>query len=228
MLTCVRHWSRSSGWEKKMLTQLQARKRKGDKDVVSNKDDFLVSNRNLLKLEMISWKGTRYLNSETWQEVWLGYERDWHQEQESFELRWFYLSTEDWMISISFSGHSNAILLSLPSMPFSILECIRPEHGHSRLRLYCAETDRFSNSDFYVKKGKNIPCKTRARDPSNPNNLWQRAWELWLNSHLAGVAGKSLKKGSKPCKNWVQGKGENVQHRKLSGTYIILMYSRMW
>lgn len=132
-------------------------------------------------------------------------------------------------LHLFFSGHSNAILLSLPSMPFSILECIRPEHGHSRLRLYCAETDRFSNSDFYVKKGKNIPCsKTRARDPSNPNNLWQRAWELWLNSHLAGVAGKSLKKGNKPCKNWVQGEGENVQHRKLSGTYIILMYSRMW
>ena len=41
-------------------------------DVVFNKDDFLVSNRNLLKVEMISWKGTGYLNLKTWQEVWLG------------------------------------------------------------------------------------------------------------------------------------------------------------
>ena len=42
-------------------------------DVVSNKDDFLVSNRNLLKVEMISCKGIGYLNLKTWQEVWLGF-----------------------------------------------------------------------------------------------------------------------------------------------------------
>ena len=40
-----------------MLIWLLAHKRKEDMDVVSNKDDFLVSNRNLLKVEMISWKG---------------------------------------------------------------------------------------------------------------------------------------------------------------------------
>ena len=44
-------------------------------DVVSNKDDFLVSNRNLLKVEMISWKGIGYLNLKTWQEVWLGFRK---------------------------------------------------------------------------------------------------------------------------------------------------------
>lgn len=39
-------------------------------------DVFYFSNRNQLKLGMISLKGTRYLNSETWQEVLLGYKRD--------------------------------------------------------------------------------------------------------------------------------------------------------
>lgn len=36
--------------------------------MVSSKDDFLVSNRNLPKLVMISWKDTGYLNSDTCQE----------------------------------------------------------------------------------------------------------------------------------------------------------------
>ena len=58
-----------------MLIWLLAHKRKEDMDVVSNKDDFLVSNRNLLKAEMISCKGIGYLNFKTWQEVWLGFRK---------------------------------------------------------------------------------------------------------------------------------------------------------
>ena len=58
-----------------MLIWLLAHKRKEDMDVVSNKDDFLVSNRNFLKVGMISWKGIGYLNLKTWQEVWLGFRK---------------------------------------------------------------------------------------------------------------------------------------------------------
>lgn len=58
-----------------MFNWLLAHERKEDMDVVANKDDFLVSNRNLLKVEMISWKGIGYCNLKTWQEVWLGFRK---------------------------------------------------------------------------------------------------------------------------------------------------------
>ena len=63
----------------------------------------------------------------------------------------------------SFFGYSNAILVYLSIMLLSLLECIRLQHVHSRLWLYWAQSDRFSNFNFYLKKGKNIPHKTRAR-----------------------------------------------------------------
>ena len=65
---CIREVDKDVNW-------LLAHKRKEDMDVVANKDDFLVSNRNLLKVEMISWKGIGYCNLKIWKEVWLGFRK---------------------------------------------------------------------------------------------------------------------------------------------------------
>ena len=121
----------------------------------------------------------------------------------------------------SFFGHSNAIVVYLSIMLLSLLECIRLQHVHSRLWLYWAQSDRFSNFNFYVKKGKKYTTQNKGQGSSQVPVTCNRGVRAVAYSRLAEAASTSnLEKGNKSSKNWLQIRGKNVQHMKLfSGIY---------
>lgn len=91
----------------------------------------------------------------------------------------------------SFFGHSNAIVVYLSIMLLSLLECIRLQHVHSRLWLYWAQSDRFSNFNFYVKKGKKYTTQNKGQGSSQVPVTCNRGVRAVAYSRLAEAASTS-------------------------------------